>query len=194
MIIGFIGLGNLGSKLAGTPLRTDRARSQPRGCGAAPGPGRRVGRDTSRPGVALGPHHHRPAIARHQRADPRAGRRRAAASKSQVTLNRSYDSNFTVDLVLEDIGLFLTLARQNDKPTKVADTVTAMFRDTQSRHGGRAPSARIMQRLEDDCGFELRAAGFPAKLTDPEPEAPGEKIVPSQTCYVTEGARTAQMT
>jgi 3-hydroxyisobutyrate dehydrogenase len=111
-------------------------------------------------------------------------------TESQVILNGSYDINFTVDLVLKDIGLFLELARRYEVPTEVADTVTEMFRDTQSRYGGRALSPRIMQRLEDDCGIQVRAPGFPPQLSDQEPEETGQEVVPSETRYVfaTEGS------
>lgn len=105
-------------------------------------------------------------------------------TESQVILNGSYDINFTVDLVLKDIGLFLDLARRNGVPTEVADTVTGMFRDTQSRYGPRALSPRIIQRLEDDCGLKVRAPGFPPQLIDQEPEEPGQEVVPAETRYV----------
>ena len=105
-------------------------------------------------------------------------------TESQVILNGSYDINFTVDLVLKDIGLFLDLARRNDVPTEVADTVTAMFRDTQSRYGPRALSPRIIQRLEDDCGIQVRAPGFPPQLVDQEAEESGQEVVPAETRYV----------
>jgi len=105
-------------------------------------------------------------------------------TESQVILNGSYDINFTVELALKDLGLFLDLAGRCEVPTEVADTVAEMFRDTQSRYGPRALSPRIIQRLEDDCGVQVRAAGFPSQLIDREPEAPGEEVVPSQTRYV----------
>jgi 3-hydroxyisobutyrate dehydrogenase len=105
-------------------------------------------------------------------------------TESQVILNGSYDINFTVDLVLKDIGLFLDLAHRHSVPTEVADTVTAMFRDTQARYGPRALSPRIIQRLEDDCGIQVRAPGFPSQLIDHEPEEPGEEVAPSETRYV----------
>jgi 3-hydroxyisobutyrate dehydrogenase len=105
-------------------------------------------------------------------------------TESQVILNGSYDINFTVDLVLKDIGLFLDLARHHEVPTEVADTVTAMFRDTQARYGPRALSPRVIQRLEDDCGVRVRAPGFPPELVDREPEEPGQEVVPSATRYV----------
>lgn len=105
-------------------------------------------------------------------------------TESQVILNGSYDINFTVDLALKDIGLFTDLARRNGVPTEVGDTVTEMFRDTQSRYGPRALSPRIIQRLEDDCGIRVRAPGFPPQLVDREPEEVGEEIRPSETRYV----------
>ena len=105
-------------------------------------------------------------------------------TESQVILNGSYDINFTVDLALKDIGLFLGLARGHGVPTEVADTVTEMFRDTQARYGPRALSPRIMQRLEDDCGIHVRAPGFPPQLVDREPAEPGQEVVPADTRYV----------
>jgi 3-hydroxyisobutyrate dehydrogenase len=105
-------------------------------------------------------------------------------TESQVILNGSYDINFTVDLALKDIGLFLELARQHGVPTEVADTVTDMLRDTQARYGPRALSPRIIQRLEDDCGIRVRAPGFPPELVDREPEEPGREIVAAETRYV----------
>ena len=105
-------------------------------------------------------------------------------TESQVILNGSYDINFTVDLALKDIGLFLDLARRHSVPTDVADTVTQMFRDTQARYGGRALSPRIIQRLEDDCGIQVRAPGFPPQLIDQEPQERGEEVVPAATRYV----------
>jgi 3-hydroxyisobutyrate dehydrogenase len=105
-------------------------------------------------------------------------------TESQVILNGSYDINFTVDLALKDIGLFLDLARRYGVSTEVGDTVTDMFRDTQSRYGPRALSPRIIQRLEDDCGVQVRAPGFPPQLVDQEPEEPGQEVVPARTRYV----------
>lgn len=105
-------------------------------------------------------------------------------TESQVILNGSYDINFTVELALKDIGLFLDVARRYGVPTEVADTVTEMFRDTQSRYGPRALSPRIIQRLEDDCGVQVRAPGFPPQLVDHEPGATGQEVIPSETRYV----------
>jgi 3-hydroxyisobutyrate dehydrogenase len=105
-------------------------------------------------------------------------------TESQVILNGSYDINFTVELALKDIGLFLDVARRHGVPTDVADTVTDMFRDTQSRYGPRALSPRIIQRLEDHCHIQVRAPGFPPQLMDLEPEETGQEVNPAATRYV----------
>jgi 3-hydroxyisobutyrate dehydrogenase len=107
-------------------------------------------------------------------------------TESQVILNGSYDINFTVELALKDIGLFLDVARRHGVPTEVADTVTDMFRDTQSRYGPRALSPRIIQRLEDHCRIRVRAPGFPPQLVDLEPEETGQEVIPTATRYVFE--------
>jgi 3-hydroxyisobutyrate dehydrogenase len=36
----------------------------------------------------------------------------------------------------------------------------------------------VVKRLEDDCGVDLRAPGFPEYLTDDEPEQAGAEVVP----------------
>jgi 3-hydroxyisobutyrate dehydrogenase len=35
----------------------------------------------------------------------------------------------------------------------------------------------IVKRLEDACGTELRASGFPEEITDNEAEEPGYEVV-----------------
>ena len=38
----------------------------------------------------------------------------------------------------------------------------------------------LAKRLEDDCGTDLRAPGFPEEMVDEEPEEPGAEIRPRQ--------------
>ncbi|NNF79885.1 MAG: NAD(P)-dependent oxidoreductase, partial [Rhizobiales bacterium] len=38
----------------------------------------------------------------------------------------------------------------------------------------------IVKRLEEACGTELLAPGFPAEITDDEPEEPGYEITIKQ--------------
>ena len=98
-------------------------------------------------------------------------------TESQVILNGSYDINFTMDLVLKDMGLFDGLAQRLEVPLEVSPLVLDIFRDGQERYGPRAWSSMIVKRLEDACGVELRAPGFPAQMVDDEPEAPGAEVV-----------------
>lgn len=97
-------------------------------------------------------------------------------TESQVILNGSYNINFTMDLVDKDVGLFLDLARAGGVPTEVGDLVHKTFLDGAARYGGRAWSSMIVKRLEDACGVEVRAPGFPDELVDDEPEALGWEV------------------
>lgn len=98
-------------------------------------------------------------------------------TESQVILNGSYNINFTMDLVLKDMGLFDGLAERLDVPLEVSPLVLDIFRDGQARYGARAWSSMIVKRLEDACGLALRAPGFPPELTDQEPEEPGAEVI-----------------
>jgi len=97
-------------------------------------------------------------------------------TESQVILNGSRDINFTMDLVVKDMGLFDGLARRLGVPVEISSLVLAIFEDGLARYGPRAWSPRIVRRLEDSCGAELLAPGFPAEIVDDEPEAPGEEV------------------
>lgn len=97
-------------------------------------------------------------------------------TESQVILNGSYDINFTMDLVVKDVGLFDALARSLDVPAEMSPQLLEIFRDGQARYGGDAWSSMIVKRLEDATGVALRAAGFPAQLVDDEPEEQGAEV------------------
>ena len=98
-------------------------------------------------------------------------------TESQVILNGSYNIGFTLDLVLKDIGLFEAVAARAGVPLEVSPLVTSLFKDAQERYGARAWSPMVAKRLEDACGIELRAPGFPAELEDDEPEVPGAEVL-----------------
>jgi len=53
-----------------------------------------------------------------------------------------------------------------------------IFKDGQTRFGDRAQSDRIIERLEQATGLDIRAPGFPAELVDDEPEEPGYEVKP----------------
>ncbi len=98
-------------------------------------------------------------------------------TESQVILNGSYNINFTMDLVLKDMGLFEAVAERANVPLEISPLVSGIFKDGQERFGARAWSSMIVKRLEDACGTTLRAPGFPAEMTDLEPEARGAEVM-----------------
>ncbi|MGD1881350.1 MAG: NAD(P)-dependent oxidoreductase [Paracoccaceae bacterium] len=99
-------------------------------------------------------------------------------TESQLILNGSRDVNFTMDLVLKDIGLFQKLADDHDVPLELSPEFIRIMRDGQARFGTRAQSDRIIERLEQATGLSVLADGFPAELVDNEPEAEGYEVKP----------------
>jgi len=97
-------------------------------------------------------------------------------TESQVILNGSRDINFTMDLVLKDVGLFDELAKQHQVPLEVSPLIVDIFRDGIEKYGPRAFSPNIIKRLEDACDVQVLGRGFPAQMTDDEPEEPGYEI------------------
>ena len=99
-------------------------------------------------------------------------------TESQVILNGSRDINFTMDLVLKDIGLFQDLADRFGVPLEISPQMISIFKDGMERFGARAQSDRIIERLEQATGLEILASGFPPEMLDDEPEEPGHEVVP----------------
>ena len=98
-------------------------------------------------------------------------------TESQVILNGSYNINFTMDLVVKDMSLFDGLAGRLEVPLELSPMVLDIFKDGQARYGERAWSSMIVKRLEDACGTELRAPGFPEEIVDDEADQPGFEAV-----------------
>ena len=48
------------------------------------------------------------------------------------------------------------------------------------RYGEREWSPNIVKRLEEACGVEVQAPGFPAEIIDDEPEKPGYEVRPKR--------------
>lgn len=99
-------------------------------------------------------------------------------TESQVILNGSRDINFTMDLVIKDVGLFDTMARAHQVPLELSPLVLDIFRDGARRYGPREFSPNIIRRLEDACGLRVLGSGFPAQITDSEPKVPGYEVRP----------------
>ncbi len=99
-------------------------------------------------------------------------------TESQVILNGSRDINFTLDLVLKDIGLFQSVADRAGVPLEINPLMISIIKDGMERFGAREWSPNIIRRLEERVGIDVLADGFPAEMTDNEPEEPGYEIVP----------------
>ena len=99
-------------------------------------------------------------------------------TESQVILNGSRDINFTMDLVIKDVGLFDTLAQDLKVPLELSPLVLGIFKDGERRYGPRELSPNIIRRLEDACGVKVLGTGFPPEMVDDEPPGKGYEVVP----------------
>ena len=99
-------------------------------------------------------------------------------TESQLILSASRDVNFTMDLVLKDIGLFQKIADDLGVPLELSPQIISIMQDGQARFGARAQSDRIIERLEQATGLSVLADGFPEALVDDEPEEIGYEVRP----------------
>ncbi len=97
-------------------------------------------------------------------------------TEGQVILNGSYNINFTMDHEVKDLALFDELANKHHVPLELSPLCVAIMRDGLKRYGARAWSSMVVKRLEDDCGDDLRAEGFPETLTDTDDEVEGVEV------------------
>jgi 3-hydroxyisobutyrate dehydrogenase-like beta-hydroxyacid dehydrogenase len=86
-------------------------------------------------------------------------------TESQLVLNGSYDIGFTMDLALKDLGFALGMGERFGAPLDLATRVNAIFEHGKAVYGGDAWSTMIVKLLEDATGTDLRAPGFPPRLT-----------------------------
>jgi 3-hydroxyisobutyrate dehydrogenase len=99
-------------------------------------------------------------------------------TESQLILSGSRDVDFSMDLVMKDIGLFQKIAEAHSIPLEISPLMIEIFRDGQRRYGERANSDDIIRRLEEATGLSILAPGFPQELVDDEPEEPGYEVLP----------------
>tara|TARA_B100001996_G_scaffold375303_1_gene355070 strand:+ start:879 stop:1844 length:966 start_codon:yes stop_codon:yes gene_type:complete len=100
-------------------------------------------------------------------------------TEGQVILNGSRDINFTMDLVLKDIGLFDEIAKKNRIPLEISPLINKIFEDGQSKYGPREWSPNIIKRLEDATGISVLAPGFPDEIIDDEEPEQGYEVIPT---------------
>jgi len=99
-------------------------------------------------------------------------------TESQVTLNGSRDISFTMGLVLKDVSLFQTTAERVGVKLDVSPLLVDIFKECVERYGFDEWSPNVIKRLEEQCGVDILADGFPAEMIDDEPEEPGYEVIP----------------
>lgn len=87
-------------------------------------------------------------------------------TESTTILGGSYDVGFSFDLCLKDLGLAMALGRELDVPLDIAGTAEQLFIRGRARYGGQAEYAMVAKLLEEACGTDLRAPGFPTTLEE----------------------------
>jgi 3-hydroxyisobutyrate dehydrogenase len=100
-------------------------------------------------------------------------------TESQVILNGSRDINFTVDLVLKDVGLFNTLTQREGMKLDLAPLLVDIFNQAQEQWGPREKSPNIIRRYEEPMGVKVLGHGFPADMVDDEAEEAGYELIVS---------------
>lgn len=98
-------------------------------------------------------------------------------TESQVILNGSRDINFTVDLVLKDVGLFNTLTQREGMQLDLAPMLVDIFSQAQAKWGPRERSPNIIRRYEEPMGVKVLGSGFPTDMIDDEPEEVGYELM-----------------
>jgi 3-hydroxyisobutyrate dehydrogenase len=89
-------------------------------------------------------------------------------TEGQLILNGSYDIGFTMDLALKDLGFAKKFGEALGVSLELAGATLARFEEAKAAYGGGAQSPMIVKLLEDALATPLRAAGFPASLTNPD--------------------------
>ncbi len=87
-------------------------------------------------------------------------------TESTTILGGSYDVGFSFDLCLKDMGFAMALGREVDVPLDIAGTVEQLFVRGRAHYGGQAEYAMVAKLLEEACGTDLRAPGFPTSLEE----------------------------
>ncbi|WP_374371330.1 NAD(P)-dependent oxidoreductase [Dongia sp.] len=86
-------------------------------------------------------------------------------TEGQLILNGSYDIGFPMDLALKDLGFAMHFGREFGVPLELASITNQTYVLAKAAYGGKAESPMIVKLLEDALKTDLRAPGFPAKLT-----------------------------
>lgn len=86
-------------------------------------------------------------------------------TEGALILNGSYDIGFSIDLALKDLGFALGFGREFGVPLDLASATEQTYVAAKAAYGGLAESPEIAKLLEHLLNTDLRADGFPEKLT-----------------------------
>ena len=86
-------------------------------------------------------------------------------TEGALILNGSYDIAFNIDLALKDLGFALGFGKEFGVPLDLASMTNQTYIAAKAAYGGEAQSPMIAKLLEDLLDTDLRAEGFPARLT-----------------------------
>ena len=86
-------------------------------------------------------------------------------TEGALVLNGSYDVAFNIDLALKDLGFAMGFGREFEVPLELAAATEQTYVAARAAYGGDAESPMIVKLLEDLLDTDLRADGFPARLT-----------------------------
>lgn len=86
-------------------------------------------------------------------------------TEGALVLNGSYDVAFNIDLALKDLGFAMGFGREFEVPLDLAAVTQQTYVAARAAFGGEAQSPMIVKLLEDLLDTDLRAEGFPDRLT-----------------------------
>ena len=86
-------------------------------------------------------------------------------TEGALVLNGSYDVAFNIDLALKDLGFAMEFGREFAVPLDLAAATAQTYTAARAAYGGDAQSPMVVKLLEDLLETDLRADGFPARLT-----------------------------
>ena len=85
-------------------------------------------------------------------------------TESQLILSGSYNVKFSMDLACKDLGLVNGIAQKLGVPLELGSMTQQIFTRARGLLGGNAQSPEVARLIEQACGLELRAPGYPAEL------------------------------
>ncbi len=90
----------------------------------------------------------------------------AHETESKLVLSGSYNVNFPIDLVLKDLGLAQGVAEKTGVPLELGRATQQIYRRAKDLLGGNAQSPEVAKMIEQACGIDMRADGYPVELTE----------------------------